>query len=141
MTGLSWRQASAHRLVHGQASPVQSGGQLPAWSHSSRGPVAPDNSWRPGRRLPATSKCCCFLRLKCSIPKVPLSAKQKQSPRGPDPATEEQRRSQFSVFQRLSAVSGTITQWGEGDGHVIFKLEDKVVLVQAFVSGGRPLVA
>lgn len=30
---------------------------------------------------------------------------------------------------------------GRGDGHVIFKLEDKVVLVQAFCLWRRPLVA
>lgn len=119
-------------LIHSQASPVLSAPSCRAWSHSAGAQWLQTTAGDQEGRLPATSKCCCFLRLKCSIPKVPLSAKQKQSPTGTRPCHRGTKAPQFSVFQRPSAVSGTHSPVGRGDGHVIFKLKDKVVLVQAF---------
>lgn len=110
---------------------MQSAASCRAWSHSAGAQWLQTTAGDQEGRLPATSKCCCFLRLKCSIPKVPLSAKQKQFPTGTRPCHRGTKAPQFSVFQRLSAVSGTHSPVGRGDGHVIFKLEDKVVLVQA----------
>ena len=140
-TGLSWRPASAHRLVHSQASPVLSAPSCRAWSHSAGAQWLQTTAGDQEGRLPATSKCCCFLRLKCSLPKVPLSAKQKQSPTGTRPCHRGTKMSQFSVFQRPSAVSGTHSPVGEQMVMWSPSLRTRSALSGPFVSGGRPLVA
>lgn len=64
----------------------------------------------------------------------------KTIPTGTRPCHRGTKRPSSLCSRDCLQFQARTAQWGRGC-HVIFKLEDKVVLVQAFVSGGRPLVA
>ena len=77
--------------------------------------MAPDNSWRPGRETSSYKQMLLLLEVEMFYPQsAPFSQAKTIPPRGPDPATEEQKRpSSLCSRDRLQFQART-AQWGEG---------------------------